>query len=150
MPYNFSEAAIGEGDRVFKDPKTTIKVEVNLWTTCYKRKFNCSKDKLIDQFNITFERMNVMSKEMKLLKKSQTSQKVMRQEFRKYNEMLHGDVFKLKSIMFSILPNTGWIEHAYSILELMGQPRQNRMAISTMKNLFFLGALKLEVKDTFS
>ena len=106
MPYNFSEAAIGEGDRVFKDPKTTIKVEVNLWTTFYKRKFNCSKDKLIDQFNITFERMNVMSKEMKLLKKSQTSQKVMWQEFRKYNEMLHGDVFKLKSIIFSILPNT--------------------------------------------
>ena len=64
--------------------------------------------------------------------------------------MLHGDVFKLKRIMFSILPNTGWIERAYSILELMGQPKQNRMAISTMKNLFFLGVLKLEVKDTFS
>ena len=30
MPYNFSEAAIGEGDRVLKDPKTTINVEVNL------------------------------------------------------------------------------------------------------------------------
>ena len=72
------------------------------------------------------------------------------QEFRKYNEMLHGDVCKLKRIMFSILPNTGWIEHAYSILELMGQRRQNRMAISTMKNLFFLGVLKLEVKDAFS
>lgn len=64
--------------------------------------------------------------------------------------MLHGDVFKLKRIMFRILPNTGWIERAYSILELMGQPRQNRMAISTMKNLLFLGVLKLEVKDTFS
>ena len=31
----------------------------------HKRRFTCSKDKLIDQFKVTFERMNVMAREMK-------------------------------------------------------------------------------------
>ena len=51
--------------------------------------------------------------------------------------------------MFSIPANTGWIKHAHRILDLICQWKQNRMAIGKMKNLFFLGVLKLKVKDAF-
>ena len=51
--------------------------------------------------------------------------------------------------MFSISPNTGWAERAYSILEMICQKRRHRMAVGTLKELFFQGVLKLSVKDAF-
>ena len=52
--------------------------------------------------------------------------------------------------MFSIPPNTGWIERAYSILELICQKRRNLLKVDTMRDLFFLAVLKLDPKDCFS
>ena len=53
-------------------------------------------------------------------------------------------------IMFSILPNTGWLERGYSILELICQKRRNQLAISLMQTLYFLAVLKLKVKESFA
>ena len=52
--------------------------------------------------------------------------------------------------MFSILPNTGWLERGYSILELICQKRRNQLAISLMQTLYFLAVLKLKVKESFA
>ena len=38
-------------------------------------------------------------------------------------------------------------ERAYSILEMICQKQRNRMAVETLKELFFLEVLKLSVKD---
>ena len=46
--------------------------------------------------------------------------------------------------MLSISANTGWIEHAYGILEPIRQEKRNWLSIHN-KNLFFLGVLKLKV-----
>ena len=56
---------------------------------------------------------------------------------------------QLIRIMISIPANTGWIKRAYSILELICQQRRNRLGIDNIKKLFFLGVLKLKVKDGF-
>ena len=57
-------------------------------------------------------------------------------------------ICQLVKIMISIPPNTGWIERAYSYLELICAKRRNQMAIGTMANLFFLSVLKLPVKNS--
>ena len=49
-------------------------------------------------------------------------------------------------IMISIPPNTGWIERAYSYLELNCAKRRDKMSISTMVNLLFLSVLKWPVR----
>ena len=56
---------------------------------------------------------------------------------------------RLVRIMFSIPPNTGWVERAYSILEIICQKQRNRMAVEKLEELFFQGELKLFVKDAF-
>ena len=48
-------------------------------------------------------------------------------------------------IMFSIPPNTGWIERAYSHLKMVCAKRRNQMSIGTIRLLFFLSVLKLPV-----
>ena len=62
---------------------------------------------------------------------------------------LSNNLCRLVRIMFSIPPNTGWVERAYSILEMICQKRRNRMAVGTLKELFFLRVLILSVKDAF-
>ena len=62
---------------------------------------------------------------------------------------LSNNLCRLVRIMFSIPPNTGWVERAYSILEMICQKRRNRMAVGTLKEFFFLRVLKLSVKDAF-
>ena len=52
--------------------------------------------------------------------------------------------------MFSIPPNTGWVERSYSILELICQKRRNQLAISSMQTWYFLAVLKLKVKKSFA
>ena len=51
-------------------------------------------------------------------------------------------VCQLVIIMIGIPPDTGWIERAYSSLELICANRRNKMSISTMTNLLFLSVLK--------
>ena len=70
-------------------------------------------------------------------------------QFLENNEITSRYLCRLVRIMFSIPPNTGWVERAYSILEMICQKRRNRMAVGTLKELFFLGVLKLSVKDAF-
>ena len=65
------------------------------------------------------------------------------------NEITSRYLCWLVRIMFSIPPNTGWVEQAYSILEMICQKRRNRMAVGTLKELLFLGVPKLSVKDAF-
>ena len=69
--------------------------------------------------------------------------------FLENNEITSRYLCQLVRIMFSIPPNTGEVERAYSILRMICQKRRNRMAIGTLKELFFLGVLKLSVKDAF-
>ena len=47
----------------------------------------------------------------------------------------------------SIPPNTGWVEKPYSHLELICQNRRNQLEVTSLKDLFFLAILKLDVKD---
>ena len=53
----------------------------------------------------------------------------------------------LVRIMFSVPPNSGWVERAYSSLEMVCQKRQNRLSVENLRELFFLAILKLPVKD---
>ena len=71
------------------------------------------------------------------------------EQFLENNEITSRYLCRLVRIMFSIHANTGWVERAYSILEMICQKRRNRMAVRTLKELFFLGMLKLFVKDAF-
>ena len=52
--------------------------------------------------------------------------------------------------MISIPPNTGWVERAYSLLELICQKRRNQLAIESLMSFFFLSVLKLPIRDAFS
>ena len=61
-----------------------------------------------------------------------------------------GDMCRMIKIMMSIPPNTGWAEHSYSLLKIICHKRRNQIALETMRNLFFLDALKLPVRDCFS
>ena len=47
---------------------------VQVLNVIYKRRLTCNKNKLIDQFKVTFERMNGMAREMKLSKKNHKRQ----------------------------------------------------------------------------
>ena len=64
----------GRGSGGFKDPKTAMKNEVNLWTTPYKRRLTCSKDILTDQFKVTFERTNAGKRDEAYQEKSEVSE----------------------------------------------------------------------------
>ena len=52
-------------------------------------------------------------------------------------------------IMLSIPPNMGWVERAYSHLELVWPKRRNRLEVAQLKSIFFLAILKLDMKDSF-
>ena len=69
-------------------------------------------------------------------------------QFLQNNEITLRYLCRLVRIMFSI-PNTAWVERAYSILEMICEMRRNRMAVGTPKELLFLGVLKLSVEDAF-
>ena len=73
------------------------------------------------------------------------------EQFLENNEITSRYLCRLVRIMFSIPPNTGWVERAYSILEINNMPKAKKqgMAVGTLKELFFLGVLKLSVKDAF-
>ena len=59
------------------------------------------------------------------------------------------DLCDLILIMISIPPNSGWVERAYSHLEMICQKRRNQMNIENpLKELFFLALLKLKPKDS--
>ena len=68
------------------------------------------------------------------------------QEFMRQNVINAPDLCELIEIMISIPPNSGWVERAYSQLEMVCQKRRNRMKVENLRELFFLAVLKLEPK----
>ena len=72
------------------------------------------------------------------------------QRFIQNNDITYQHLSTLIKIMISIPPNTGWVERAYSLLELICQKRRNQLAIESLMSLFFLSVLKLPIRDAFS
>ena len=70
-------------------------------------------------------------------------------QFMENNKITSKYLCRLVRIMLSIPPSTGWVERAYSILEMICQKQRNKMAVGKLKELFFLGVLKLSAKDAF-
>lgn len=59
------------------------------------------------------------------------------------------DLCDLVLVMISVPPNSGWVERAYSYLQMICQKRRNQMKIEKpLKELFFLALLKLKPKDS--
>lgn len=119
----------------------------------YKKRIICSKSVLVEEFEKTFQKMNTMSKTLRDAannKKTVLHQMDMWQEYLSKNEISCPNMCVLVRIMLSIPPNTGWVERAYSKLELICQKRRNRLGVVTMMQMFFLAVLKSNVKDCFS
>ena len=53
-------------------------------------------------------------------------------------------------VMLSIPPNTGWIERAYSKLQLICTARRNKLKIENIRNEFFLNVMELPVRECTS
>ena len=97
--------------------------------------------------------MNEMARELLASKErgdKNTTQRSLWKKFITKNELKIRYLCHLIQIMFSIPPNTGWVERAYSLLELICQKRRNQVSDGTLKELFFLAVLKLQPKDCFS
>ena len=56
----------------------------------------------------------------------------------------------LVHIMFSVPPNSKWVERAYRSLEMVCQKRRNRLSVENLMELLFLAILKLPVKDCWN
>ena len=117
----------------------------------YQRRLKCTKPELQAQFQKTFIKMNTMTQDLKKAteKSKPLTQKDLWKPFLDNNEFTCPMICRLVKIMFSIPPNTGWVERAYSILEMICQKRRNKMSIETLAPLFFLGVSKMKVRDSF-
>lgn len=49
--------------------------------------------------------------------------------------------------MISIPANTGWVERAYSKLEMICTARRNKLTITNIRNEFFLNVLELPMRE---
>ena len=49
--------------------------------------------------------------------------------------------------MLAIPPNTGWIERAYSKLQMICVARRNKLTIENIRNEFFLNVLALPMRS---
>ena len=56
-------------------------------------------------------------------------------------------IAKLIQVMFSIPPNLGWIERAYSKLQMICTARRNCLKVENIRNEFFLNVLELPVRE---
>ena len=62
-------------------------------------------------------------------------------EFAKQHRMEHKHVTRLIQIMIAIPVNTGWIEQAYSKLEMICTKRRNKLLVDNIRNKIFLNVL---------
>ena len=62
-------------------------------------------------------------------------------EFAKQRQMKHKLVTHLIQVMTAIPINTGWIERAYSKLEIICIKRRNKLLVDNVRNKFFLNVL---------
>ena len=65
------------------------------------------------------------------------------------NQISFRHLCRMLQVMLSIPVNTGWIERAYSTLEMICQKSRNRLDVESLKYLFFLSIPKLPVRDAF-
>ena len=61
--------------------------------------------------------------------------------------MEHKQFAKIVKLMISIPPNTGWVERAYSKLEMICTSRRNKLLTSNIRNEFFLNVLELPMRE---
>ena len=69
-------------------------------------------------------------------------------EFAKQGHMEHKHVTCLIQIMTAIPVNTGWIEWAYSKLEMICTKRRNKLLVHNIRNKFFLNVLSFPQHST--
>ena len=60
--------------------------------------------------------------------------------------MEHKFLVKVIRLMLSIPPNTGWIERAYSKLQIICQVRRGKLLVPNIRAEFFLNVLELPVR----
>ena len=116
----------------------------------YKARLKCTCAELIEQFKIGHEKMTSLARELRQdrLAGGELTQHCLWVKFIKLMGMQCPDLCDMVLIMISIPPNSGWVERAYSYLEMICQKRRNQMKIeSPLKELFFLAQLKLEPRD---
>ena len=69
-------------------------------------------------------------------------------ECAKQRQMEHKHVMCLIQIMIAIPVNTGWIERAYSKLEMICTQRRNKLLVDIIRNEFFLNVLSFPQHST--
>ena len=117
----------------------------------YKRRIQCTKPELIEEFKSAYVDINSLAKERQdaMRKKAVIpSQKVQWQKFLSVHLISHPYLCQVISIMLSMAPNTGWVERAYSVLEMICSKRRNCLDPVNMEPLFLLAVLKLAVKSS--
>ena len=57
------------------------------------------------------------------------------------------DMCDLVCIIFSVPTNSGWVDRAYSSLEMVCQKQQNRLSVENLRELFLLSILILSVMN---
>ena len=88
----------------------------------YKRRIKCSKEELLRQLERVWPNINKLSAQLAAAreqKDSEVSQKSMWKKFVLTNLIGCRHLCKLLIVMFSIPVNTGWIERAYSTVEMI-------------------------------
>ena len=69
-------------------------------------------------------------------------------EFSNQRRMEHKHVRRLIQIMIAIPVNTGWIERAYSRLEMICSKRRNKLLVDNIRTEFFLNVLSFPQRST--
>ena len=69
-------------------------------------------------------------------------------EFAKQRRMEHKHITRLIQIMIAIPVNTGWIERAYSKLQMICTKRRNKLLVDNIRNEFFLNVLSFPQRST--
>ena len=68
-------------------------------------------------------------------------------KFVQERRMEHKCMVQVVKVMLSIPPNTGWIERAYSKLQLICTARRNKLLVDNIRHEFFLNVLELPVRE---
>ena len=111
-------------------------------TIVYKPRLRCTLAQLLKEFEAAFPKLNLISQKIKSTSSSQNDKW---QDFYIHSLMPYPNFCAAIKIMYSVAVNTGWIERAYSILEQICSKKRNKLSPATMRHLFLLAVLKLEV-----
>ena len=107
---------------------------------------------MIEEFDSSYVDVNTLAKERQnAIKRKDTiipSQKVQLQKFLSVHEISHPKLCQVIRIMLSIVPNTGWVERAYSVWEIICSKCRNQKDPVNLEPLFLLAVLKLAVKSS--